>query len=164
MGRARGATTMRFTGFCAVVLMAAVCSAWDDPPMHDMANLDAYNTLVGEHSTRENGFCVHSCSGADTSGETSRSVPWIPRHQRGFDPSRCTDQNSGVVKVNSNDGNSDSAQLACLEACRARSDATGCEVIWSQGNRGCYIHTQTVQVGNLVGNHYCWVFGDSSRL
>lgn len=29
----------------------------------------------------------------------------------------------------------------------------------NQGNRGCYIHTNSVQLGNLADKHYCWVFG-----
>ena len=84
-----------------------------------------------ENCPRENGFCVLSNGG---------------------------DQNSGVIKINSIDGNTDSAQAECLKRCRARSDATGCEVIWNQSNRGCYIHTSTVAKGNNANNHYCWVF------
>jgi hypothetical protein len=80
---------------------------------------------------RENGFCVKSNGG---------------------------DQNSGVHKINSVDGNSASAQTACYMACKKRKDATGCEVIWHQGNRGCYVHTQSVARGNSAGKHYCWVF------
>lgn len=82
---------------------------------------------------RENGFCVKS-NGAD--------------------------QNSGVVKIDalSNYGTSEEARHACLAKCHARADATGCEVIWNQGNRGCYAMTQAVARGNGVGNHYCWIF------
>merc|ERR1711879_801241 len=50
------------------------------------------------------------------------------------------------------------AQVACMKACRARPGATGCEVIWDQGNRGCYIHTQRITEGNGVGRHLCSIF------
>jgi len=68
------------------------------------------------------------------------------------------DQNSGVIKVSSVNGNTKEAQKKCLAACRARKGATGCEVIWDQGNRGCYIHTKPVARGNKRPRHMCWVF------
>ena len=43
--------------------------------------------------------------------------------------SNGTDQNSGVIKVNSLDGDAQGAQEECLKHCHARKDATGCEVI-----------------------------------
>ena len=88
-------------------------------------------TAVQPTCPKENGFCIKSNGG---------------------------DQNSGVTKVNSVDGNTAQAQATCLSACRANSGATGCEVIWNQGNHGCYIHTQSVAKGNGVGNHACWIF------
>ena len=79
--------------------------------------------------------------------------------ERGFCVlSNGADQNGGVIKKNNFDGNTASRQQQCLELCRAHPGATGCEVIWNQGNRGCYIHTQAVAKGNNVGNHMCWVF------
>ena len=60
--------------------------------------------------------------------------------------------------MNNVDGNTEQAQATCLELCKKRVDATGCEVIWHQGNRGCYVHTKTVARGNGVGRHMCWVF------
>ena len=68
------------------------------------------------------------------------------------------DQNSGVKKLNSLDGNTPERQQECLEYCHSESGATGCEVIWNQGNRGCYVHTQEIARGNGVNNHECWVF------
>ena len=85
---------------------------------------------------RENGFCVK----ADGS-----------------------DQNSGVFKINDNDGNTESAQNECLNHCHGRSDATACEVIWNQSNRGCYIHTRSVARGNNANNHFCWVLSRCIR-
>jgi len=68
------------------------------------------------------------------------------------------DQNDGVIKINNMDGNTEEAQKECLQACLNHEGATGCEVIWDQGNRGCYIHTDIIHHGNGVGNHLCWLF------
>jgi len=68
------------------------------------------------------------------------------------------DQNSGVKKINAVDGNTCTTQSACLKACKATPGATGCEVIWHQGNRGCYAHTKSIAKGNGVARHMCWVF------
>lgn len=84
---------------------------------------------------RESGFCVTSSGGG---------------------------QNSGVLKIDSVDGDTPAAQAECLAACHARADATGCEVIWNQYNRGCYIHTEPIDKGNHAANHYCWVFSKCS--
>ena len=51
-----------------------------------------------------------------------------------------------------------SAQRECLKHCQFFQFATGCEVIWNQGNRGCYAHTKEVARGNGHDNHFCWVF------
>ena len=59
---------------------------------------------------------------------------------------------------NMNDGDTESAQAECLKHCHARSDATGCEVIWGQQNNGCYVHTRIIAKGNRLDNYYCWVF------
>merc|ERR1712072_349175 len=71
---------------------------------------------------------------------------------------RGGDQDGGVIKVNSANGKSHHAQASCLRKCQARKGATGCEVIWHQGNRGCYIHTKPIARGNRVARHMCWVF------
>lgn len=88
-------------------------------------------TYAGSEYNVENGFCVLPSGG---------------------------DQNSGVIKVNSEDGNTDDAQKTCLKACIEYEGSTGCEVIWDQGNRGCYIHTAEVSHGNGVDRHLCWIF------
>jgi len=72
------------------------------------------------------------------------------------------DQNSGVLQINSVDGDTMAAQKECLTACHNHGGATGCEVIWDQYNRGCYIHTAAVDHGNNYGNHKCWVFSKCS--
>lgn len=40
--------------------------------------------------------------------------------------------------------------------------ATGCEVIWDQDNKGCYVHTEEVAFGNGVDNHLCLVFAEEN--
>jgi len=68
------------------------------------------------------------------------------------------DQNAGVIKKNNLDGDTVEAQEKCLELCKQTDGATGCEVIWDQNNRGCYVHTQEIARGNGVDKHLCWVF------
>ena len=67
------------------------------------------------------------------------------------------DQNSGVIKLDAVNGNSPKQQASCLARCLAYPGATGCEEIWNQGNRGCYVHTSVVSRGNGVRNHACWI-------
>ena len=68
------------------------------------------------------------------------------------------DQNEGVVKLNADDGNTTERQGICLGMCHAYEGATGCEMRWNQGDRGCYVHTNEVARGNGVANHSCWIF------
>ena len=72
------------------------------------------------------------------------------------------DQNSGVIKLNSVDGNTIKAQQECLNLCKLVNGVTGCEVIWDQSNRGCYAHTQDISRGNGVDRHFCWVFSKAA--
>ena len=71
------------------------------------------------------------------------------------------DQNSDVIKLWETDcGPSEEKKLECVEKCIAASAVlrvTGCEAIWGQSNRGCYIHTQPIASGNGVDRHSCWV-------
>merc|ERR1712157_495700 len=89
-----------------------------------------------ETSHMDNGFCVKADGG---------------------------DQNSGVIKLYSKDaGPSDSLLQECHKTCDSESkkrniQGTGCEAIWNQSNRGCYLHTHSISHGNGVGNHACWV-------
>ena len=69
------------------------------------------------------------------------------------------DQNSGVKKLNGMyNGDTLDGQKECLKLCRSVQGVTGCEVIWDQGNRGCYAHTREVARGNGEARHKCWVF------
>jgi hypothetical protein len=66
------------------------------------------------------------------------------------------DQNSGVKKLNNLDINTNERRMECLGLCSQVKGATACEGIWSQGNRGCYAHTQPVARGNGRDRHICW--------
>ena len=68
------------------------------------------------------------------------------------------DQNRGVVTISRRDGGSADAQAECLKSCQATPGATGCEVIYNRGNRGCYVHKGDIARGNNRANHKCWVF------
>jgi hypothetical protein len=76
------------------------------------------------------------------------------------------DQNSGVIKLEGGDFfdeefNKDEEKVAkCLTMCAERSKSgpvTGCEMIWNQGNKGCYVHTREISHGNNVGRHSCYL-------
>ena len=67
------------------------------------------------------------------------------------------DQNSGVQKLDGDDYGPDHESIkTCLAKCKQVAGHTGCEVIWGQGNRGCYVHTQEVARGNDVPRHLCY--------
>lgn len=68
-----------------------------------------------------------------------------------------SDQNTGVKKLNALNGNTLKAQNDCLKLCLSTPGLTGCEVIWDQGNKGCYSHTLPVFGGNGDTGHICWV-------
>lgn len=69
-----------------------------------------------------------------------------------------TDQNSGVIKLDSLDGRTRQRIEQCLEKCNKHAGATGCELVWDNWfNKGCYVHTSTVAKGNGVANHACWI-------
>uniref|UniRef100_A0A7M6DLQ9 Uncharacterized protein n=1 Tax=Clytia hemisphaerica TaxID=252671 RepID=A0A7M6DLQ9_9CNID len=69
------------------------------------------------------------------------------------------DQNSGVIQLDALGGNSEERHQECLEKCLAYpGKTTGCELIWTQFNQGCYVHTQFVDRGNGLNFHNCWVF------
>lgn len=81
--------------------------------------------------------------------------------------SNGNDQNSGVINLEAGDyrdgdnsGVTDEVKVEeCLKLCACYSGArvTGCEMIWDQGNRGCYVHTDFISHGNNVGRHSCYL-------
>jgi len=66
----------------------------------------------------------------------------------------------GVKKINSINGNTEEAQRECLQTCLDHEGATGCQVIWDQENRGCYIMTGIIDHGNGSDLHLCWLFNE----
>ena len=87
------------------------------------------------------------------------SILVVPAYQNGYCVKQNNgDQNSGVIKINNLNIKSQTLKYDCLKKCHLYSTATGCEVIWDQGNRGCYVHTQEVARGNGVPKHGCWIF------
>lgn len=99
-----------------------------------------------------NGDCVWNGS------KCTRKDPICPREQGFCETSNGEDQNSGVKKLNSLDGNTLEMQEQCLKMCRSVAGVTGCELIWDRDNQGCYAHTQEIASGNGVDRHFCWVF------
>merc|ERR1712195_88439 len=77
---------------------------------------------------------------------------WPP----GFCLSNGNDQNSGVTKLDEGNYEGNTKEAQCLAQCKERSaDWTGCEVIWDQGNAGCYVHTEHVNSANSYVRHKC---------
>ena len=68
------------------------------------------------------------------------------------------DQNSDVTKLNNINGGTSESQMDCLKQCYALPGATGCEVIWDQDDRGCYVHKNAIAKENNAAKHGCWVF------
>jgi hypothetical protein len=77
--------------------------------------------------------------------------------------SKGRDQNSGVKKLGNFNVNTPEMEQKCLEMCSKVPNATGCEGIWNQGNRGCYAHTAEIARGNGRRNHSCWVKKQEER-
>merc|ERR1712195_169625 len=74
----------------------------------------------------------------------------------GFCLSHGSDQNNGVTKLEGGNYEGNTKEAQCLAQCKEHSaDWTGCEVIWDQGNAGCYVHTEHVDSANSVARHKC---------
>merc|ERR1712028_44333 len=74
----------------------------------------------------------------------------------GFCMSNANDQNSGVTTLDGGDYEGNTREAQCLAQCKEHSaDWTGCEMIWDQSNRGCYVHTEHVNYANNVDKHKC---------
>ena len=91
------------------------------------------------------------------------SGPNCPRELGFCVTSQGADQNAGVQKLDSNDGDTSERQEECLKSCRSITGVTGCELIWGQGHRGCYAHTKDVGKGSGIRRHYCWVFSKCKK-
>ena len=84
--------------------------------------------------------------------------PTCPREKGYCLDENITDRNLGVYQFHGLDGNTLEMQEQCLKLCRSHPGATGCEVIWNEGNRGCYAHTKKISRGSGSDHHFCWVF------
>jgi len=126
--------------------------------IHGQWNRGCY--LHTEEVYRGNGVSKHFCAVMNLY-KLATKQEFLPT-QAGFClDSNGNDQNSGVIKLWGGDfGPSESKQMECVEKCIAASGVrktTGCEAIWHQGNRGCYLHTQDVSKANGADRHSCWL-------
>merc|ERR1712166_740998 len=115
--------------------------------------------------TDNDNHCVRivTGTGGDNDGDLSLEVriadgnaldhaneAWPP----GFCLSNGNDQNSGVIKLDGGNYEGNTKEAQCLAQCKEHSaDWTGCEVIWDQGNAGCYVHTEHVNSANSYVRH-----------
>ena len=135
---------------------------------------DTRNKLVQEQN---GGYCPDEAY--RTQDCNQQQCPTCKRQQGYCVTSWGKDQNSGVKKLDSLDGNNKNRQEQCLKKCRSVAGVTGCELIWDTANRmedrlfgilgglfgggrkrGCYAHTHGVARGNGAGNHFCWPCSD----
>merc|ERR1719430_1596774 len=95
---------------------------------------------------------------AATTEFTTTGGPSCPPEKGYCMDESISDRNSGVYQINGQNANTREVQEQCLELCRAHSGATGCEVIWDIGHRGCFAHTKKITRGSGSDHHFCWVF------
>merc|ERR1712216_105103 len=92
---------------------------------------------------------------ATTCGLDSGAEAW----PAGYCLNNGGDQNAGVVKLDGGDYEGAAKEAECLAKCKDYSvdgnHWTGCETIFNQGNRGCYVHTQPMNSANGLSNHGC---------
>jgi len=93
---------------------------------------------------------------------TPANPPAATQWTRGYCTVNREDQNSGVLKVSSQNMNSDNIREQCLDVCKTVPGATGCEVVWDLINQGCYVHTQRITEASGAARHYCAIFGSST--
>lgn len=75
------------------------------------------------------------------------------------------DVNDKVQKMKSHSGRGKLQQIICAQLCHRVKGATAAEVIWNQGNKGCYCHkSNLVSKGNGVPNHKCMVFAKAATI
>jgi len=109
---------------------------------------------------RGNGVSKHKCWPINKY-EPVKFDEFLPAEKGYCENSNGHDQNSGVIKLWGGDfGPSEEKQMECFNKCIAATavrKATGCEAIWDQGNRGCYLHTKEVAYGNSADRHTCLI-------
>lgn len=126
--------------------------------IHSQHNRGCY--LHTEEVMRGNGVSKHFCAIMPLYEQASLEQ-FLPTQAGYCLDSTGRDQNSGVIKLWGGDfGPSQEKQMECVQKCIQASTArktTGCEAIWHQGNRGCYLHTKDVARANGVDRHSCWL-------
>jgi hypothetical protein len=73
------------------------------------------------------------------------------------------EQQDGVIKLLNGDFSTEAEQRRCLQTCQALEGATGCQVVWNSGQRGCYAHTATVDSHTQSSRHVCWIFSECTE-
>jgi len=164
-----------------------LCACYDDKPVTGCEMIwDQHNRGCYVHTqeiAKGNNRDRHSCylaanSLEDCPGECKvEDKQYFCTRQKGF----CVkhngahhghDQNSGVYKLADGDfkdvlgaDRDDEMAQWCLDLCACYDDkpVTGCEMIWDQGNRGCYVHTQQVSRGNHVDRHSCYLAANNQN-
>jgi len=126
--------------------------------IHSQSNRGCY--LHTGEVYRGNGVSRHNC--AVMNQYTPATIDQFLPTQKGYClDSAGHDQNTGVVKLFGGDfGPEESKQMSCVDKCIKASAirrVTGCEAIWHQGNRGCYIHTKDVASSSNHDRHSCWI-------
>lgn len=72
---------------------------------------------------------------------------------------RNRDVDNGQVKLREGDFTTKEKRRECLLLCEEYEKSTGCEIIFNQGNKGCYAHTSPlIDHGNGRENHICFTF------
>merc|ERR1712166_94155 len=122
-------------------------------------------TDAGDHCVR-----IVTGTGGDNDGDLSLEVRIADGNAldhaneawpAGFCLSNGNDQNSGVIKLDGGNYEGNTKEAQCLAQCKEHSaDWTGCEVIWDQGNAGCYVHTEHVNSANSYVRHKCLLRGE----
>ena len=134
----------------------------------DQVDAVAGNQKFGDpcHGIKKHLMVEYTCAAAAVRDEESIiAIPRFSSEQRGYCvKSNNRDENSGVFQLGQGDYQTDAKKKECLQKCRDYTAATvyGCEVIWDQSNRGCYVHTSGEKLhGNGVSRHSCWAVMDA---
>ena len=105
-----------------------------------------------------------NANSASWTGTVTRSkVPGFGETENGFCvKSNGEDENIGVIKLSSENVETNAKVDKCWSLCKNYNGGigvTGCEAIWNQQNRGCYVHTSpNITHGNGKTNHFCALY------
>jgi len=103
--------------------------------------------------------CVHLFFREPTRNATAE-VAAAPVAQAGYCLDAAGNWLGGAKKLDSLDeGDTPERREQCLAACR-NAGGTGCMLVWSRGNRGCYAHMYPVVGASGSDRYQCWSFND----